>query len=517
LTGLIRFFNVSVTRLENLFPSNQLFKNVSANLIGIGWNGLLIILATPWFVSLLGMEGYGLVGFWLLMQIVLSLFDLGLGATLVREFATSSGHPDCANRRGDLLRTLECIYWPLALLLILILLSSSGWIVHHWLNLSVIQPERAVMAIRWMALALGMQFPWALYTSGLAGLQRQGRMNALQMAGNTLRYGGGVAILLWRADLVFFFLVQAAVAGVQTLATRVVLNRSLYSARTRHPVFRRQLLHEVWRYSAGMAFTMIAGALLANVDRLFLSKLLPASELGKYTLAWTVAGFLQIGIQPFYRAFFPRFAELHALGDGAGLRREYYLSCRLTGWLIIPFALVGLFFAREIFYAWLGRTDDTLVQVFRWLLLGVAGAGLMWLPAAFQQAQGWTRLHALMIAGALLIGLPCLWWAIKQWGTVGATVVWVLHGVSDVTLGLWLMHKRLLAGELLQWYRTVILQPLLLCLPIVVLSWLLLPGELKRLPAAIWIGITGVLEMIVLLMYGTIFRNKDKGFIFGNV
>jgi hypothetical protein len=75
----------------------------------------------------------------------------------------------------------------------------------------------------------------------------------------------------------------------------------------------------------------------------------------------------------------------------------------------------------------------------------------------------------------------------------------------------------LLAGELLQWYRTVILQPLLLCLPIVVLSWLLLPGELKRLPAAIWIGITGVLEMIVLLMYGTIFRNKDKGFIFGNV
>lgn len=499
-----------------MFPTSHLLKNVSANLIGIGWNGMLIILATPWFVSLLGMEGYGLVGFWLLMQIVLSLFDLGLGATLVREFAASSGQRDNASRRVDLLRTLECIYWPLALLLTLILLYSSGWIAHHWLKLNVIQPERAVVAIRWMALALGLQFPSALYTSGLAGLQQQGRMNALQMAGNTLRYGGGVAILLWRADLVLFFMVQAAVAGVQTLATRAVLNRSLRGTRMGHPVFRWQLLREVWRYSAGMAFTMIAGALLANVDRLFLSKLLPAAELGKYTLAWTVAGFLQLGIQPFYRAFYPRFSELHALGDGAGLRREYYLSCRLAGWLIIPFALVGFFFAREIFYAWLGRTDDTLVLVFRWLLLGVAGAGLMWLPAAFQQAQGWTRLHALMIAGALLLGLPCLWWAIRQWGTAGATVVWVLHGVSDVTLGLWLMHKRLLPGEFFKWYWTVIIQPFLLCLPIVVLSWLLMPAELRRLPAAIWIGITGMLEIIVLLMHDSIFRNKGKGFFFGN-
>jgi O-antigen/teichoic acid export membrane protein len=513
----MRIFKTLNLWLGGLLSSSQLFKNVSANLIGVGWNGLLIILVTPWYVSLLGMEGYGLVGFWLLMQIVLSLFDLGMGATLVREFAASEGHPDGANRRRDLLRTLEYIYWPLAFLLLIILFSSAGWIANNWLKLNVISPDQAARAIRLMALTLGMQFPCALYSSGLAGLQRQGRMNALQMAGNTLRYGGGVAILFWRADLGWFFLGQAVVAGVQTLATRGVLNRSLNGAGTRHPVFRWRLLHEVWRFSAGMAFTMVAGALLANMDRLFLSKLLPAAELGKYTLAWTVAGFLQLGIQPFYRAYFPRFAELHALGDGAGLRREYYQGCRLVGWLIIPFVLVGLFFAREIFFAWLGRTDETLVNVFRWLLLGVGGAGLMWLPASFQQAQGWTRLHAMMIAGALLFGLPCLWWAIKQWGTVGATAVWVVHGVSDVTLGLWLMHKRLLVGELLQWYRTVILHPLLLCSPIVILSWLLMPNELKRLPLAIWIGFTGLSEIIVLLVYGVIFRNKNQGFILGNI
>ena len=494
--------------LATLLSSNQLVKNVSANIIGGGWNGLLIVLATPWYVSLLGMEGYGLLGFWLLMQIVMSLFDLGLGATLVREFADPKGQQDRDSRRRDLLRTLEYIYWPLAAFLTVVILFSSGWIANDWLKLHVLSVDQVAHAIKWMALALGLQFPCALYSSGLAGLQSQGRMNVLQMAGNSLRYGGGLAILFWRADPVWFFLVQAFVAGAQTLATRAVLWRMIHSAGDEHPVFRWTLLRGVWRFSAGMALTMVAGVLLANVDRLFLSKLMPAAELGKYTLALTATGLLQLGIQPLYRAYFPRFAELFALGDAVRLRKEYYQGCRLMAAIIIPFAMIGWVFAPEIFMAWIGRVDKTIVDVFRWLLLGIVCAGLMWLPAAFQQAHGWTRLHAAMIAGALCLGAPSLLWTIKHWGTAGATAVWVLHGVSDVTLGLWLMHKRLLSGEFLLWYRTVVLPPLLCSLPIVGLSWWLIPSGLKSWSIVAWLGITSLLVIMSLI---TVMNLKKLG------
>jgi O-antigen/teichoic acid export membrane protein len=486
----------SIFWLKALLSSNRLVKNVSANLIGGGWNGLLIVFATPWYVSLLGMEGYGLLGFWLLMQIVLSLCDLGLGATLVREFADSKGRKDSVGRRRDLLRTLECIYWPLAAFLTILIFFCSGWIANNWLKLHFLSVGQVDSAIKWMALALGLQFPCALYSSGLAGLQSQGRMNFLQMLGNSLRYGGGVAILFWRADPVWFFIVQAFAAGVQTLATRAVLWRMLDGAGNGRPVFRLAFLQGVWRFSTGMAFTMIAGILLANVDRLFLSKMMPAEELGKYTLAWTATGLLQMGIQPFYRAYFPRFAELLAMSDTVRLRKEYYQGCRFMAGIIIPFAIIGWVFAPEIFIAWIGRVDKTIVDVFRWLLLGIAGAGLMWLPAAFQQAHGWTRLHAAMIAGALVLGAPSLLWTIKYWGTVGATAVWVLHGVSDVTLGLWLMHKRLLSGEFVLWYRTVVLPPLLCSLPIVGLACWLMPSDLESWSIAVWLGITSLLVLL---------------------
>ena len=467
-------------------------------MVGGAWNGLLIVSATPWYVALLTLEGYGLLGFWLLMQIVLSLFDLGLGATAVREFAEERAQQDGEGARRDLLRTLEYVYWPVAAFLTLAILVSADWIATDWLQLHVFSTSDVASAISWMAVALGLQYPNALYSSGLAGLQRQGRMNALQMAGNGLRYGGGVAILLWRADPVWFFGVQALVAGVQTLATRAVLWHMLSGAGRQPPRFRVAVLQRVWRFSAGMALTMIASVLLANVDRLFISKFLPAEELGKYALAFTATGLLQMGIQPFYRAYFPRFAELFAIGDSARLRTEYYQGCRLMAAIIIPSALMGWAFAPELFGVWIGSVDQTTVDVFRWLLLGIAGSGLMWLPAAFQQAHGWTRLHAAMIVGALVVGVPSMFMATRQWGTPGATAVWVIHGVSDVTLGLWLMHRRLLSGELVRWYRSVLLPPAVCSVPIVGLSWWLIPSGLGSLSSGAWLGVTGALVMISL-------------------
>lgn len=482
-------------RLAGALSTNRLARNVSANLLGGVWTGLLIVGATPWFVSLLSFEGYGLLSFWLLMQVVLGFFDLGLGATLIREFAASGDEVDGARRRRDLLRTLEWIYWPVAIVLTGAMVLGSDLIASRWLELRQLDPANVGSALRWMALALGLQYPSALYTSGLAGLQRQGRMNGVQMAGNGLRYVGGVAVLIWRADASLFFAWQAAVAGLQTAVLSSAVWRVIGEAPEHRPRFERDVLVRVWRFSAGMALTMVASVLLANADRIYLSKYLPAEELGKYALAFTATGLLQMGIQPFYRAYFPRFAELVALGDTETLHREYFQACRLVASVIIPAAVIGGVFAPELFRAWVGRVEPTTVLAFRYLVVGIAGSGLMWLPAAFQQAHGWTRLHAAMIAGALVVGVPALYWATGVWGAAGAAVVWVIHGVSDITLGLALMHRRLLTGELWRWYREVLLPPVLCSVPIAGIAYLLLPVSPGRWTTLAFLAASGLLAV----------------------
>jgi O-antigen/teichoic acid export membrane protein len=479
-----------VERLDaSMNRQSRLSRNVVANLLGVGSNGLLTVIATPWYIALLGMEGYGLVGFWLVLQAVLSLCDLGLGATVLREFAAVGGQQQPAGRRRDLLRTLEYVYWPAAAALSALLFIAGAWLARHWLVIDSLPAESVTRSLQWMAIAIGAQFPNALYFSGLAGLQRQGTLNVLQVIGSVVRHGGGVAILYWRPDPAWFFAVQAIAAAGQTLATRVALWRLTADAHVA-PRIQWSLLKDIWRFSAGMASTTIAGVLLANSDRLFLSKLMPTAELGVYALAWTAAGLLQLGIQPFYRAYFPRFVELYAAGDMARLRLEYYEGCRVVAAFVIPFAVIGWVFAPQIFGTWIGTSDETVVRVFRWLLVGVGAAGLMWLPAAFQQAQGWTKLHATMMFAALIVGVPSLWWTIGRWGTAGATAVWVIHGLSDATLGLWLMHRRLLEGEFAEWWRSVVLPPLLYAVPLVAVSWLLLPSNLGRAATGLWLAAT---------------------------
>lgn len=492
-------FRGMARNLAVLLSSNRSAKNVIWNLTGGAWAGVLIVLTTPRYVSLLGLEGYGILGLWLMMQVMMGLLDIGMGATLVREFADSRRDRNGLTFKRDLLRTLEIVYWAIAALLAGVLVLVAGWAGDHWLKSTALLDASMGNALRLMAIALGFQFPYALYSNGLAGLQEQGRMNTIQILGSSLRYGSGVAVLLWRADLVWFFAVQALVAAAQTFATRSVVWGMISEAGAPPPAFRSAMLRRLWRYSAGMALTALAAVLLANADRIALSKMVPTVELGKYAVAFTATGLLQLAIQPFYRAFFPRYAALVSLGDTKSLRDEYFQSCRMMGAAIIPLGTIGWVFAPQIFNAWLGKNDETILDVFRWLLIGITCSGLMWLPAAFQQAHGWTRLHAAMIAGALVLGTPIMVWAILAYGTVGATVVWIVHGVSDITLGLWLMHRRLLVGELLGWYRSVLLPPLLVSLPLVAFSRLLMPRGMNKWLDLCWIGATGLVVMAATL------------------
>jgi O-antigen/teichoic acid export membrane protein len=494
--------------LTALFSSPRSFRSVLWNLLGGGWAGLLIVLATPWYVSRLGLEGYGILGLWLMMQVLMGLLDVGMGATLVREFADFGGSRSSQESKRDLLKTLETVYWAIAVLSTLVLILAAGWLGDHWLKASALPNASVVTAIRMMAISLGLQFPYALYSNGLAGLQEHGRNIALQMVGNGLRYGGGVAVLLWRPDLAWFFAVQVVVAAFQTFAIRRVVWRLVAEVGARPPAFRMERLRKVWRFSAGMAATAVSAVLLANADRVALSKLVPTQALGMYAVAFTATGLLQMGIQPFYRVYFPRYSELVSSGGGRQLRDEYFRSCRTMASVLIPAGIVAWAFAPQLFQAWLGRSDVAIVTIFRWLLIGITCSGLAWLPAALQQAHGWTRLHAAMITGALVLGTPLMLWAIQRYGPVGATAIWVLHGISDITLGLWLMHRRLLPGELPGWYGTVVLPPMLVGPPLVGFSWWLMPSDLGRWASLCWVGTTGLVVVVACLFIHT---RVDRG------
>src|SRR6266704_2144318 len=102
----------------------------------------------PVYLRFLGIEAYGLIGFFVSFQALLSLLDLGLSSATNRELARLSVDAANAGEMRHLTRTLEVVYWAVAALIAAIVVLLAPILATHWLqagNLSVRQVDQAIV------------------------------------------------------------------------------------------------------------------------------------------------------------------------------------------------------------------------------------------------------------------------------------------------------------------------------------------------------------------------------------
>ncbi|MEA2418297.1 MAG: hypothetical protein QOE60_503, partial [Thermoleophilaceae bacterium] len=470
---------------------------VLANLAGSGWMALTALVCVPLYIGLMGIESYGLVGFFVTLVAVSSLLELGLGATLNRELARWSASGASASDSRDLVRTLEVIYWALAATMGVLTVLLAPVIANDWLRSTSLAPSTVQSAVMIMGLVLTFQIPLSLYSGGLRGLERQVQLNVVLVVMMTLRTGGAVLVLwLVSPTITAFFLWQLFGAACHTAVAGVVLWRAL--PRGRRPHVRRSLLHAVWRFAAGMSGTSILIVALTQTDKLILSNLLSLRSFGYYSLAALAAGSLGYLFLPVFQAAFPRFSSLVAADDEAGLIRIYHLMAQAVAVLIIPAALVGAAFSRRILEIWTGSTAtaDHTHALMSLLLLGTALNGLMTLPYALSLAYGWTRWPFYLNLVALGIFLPALVLAVLRYDGLGAAAVWAALNAGYVLIGIHTLHRRLLRTEKLRWYLHDVAIPLTAALAVVAVARLLVPDGLG---VAVTLALLGLILLLATL------------------
>jgi O-antigen/teichoic acid export membrane protein len=132
--------------------------NTAANLLGNAWTALMALAFIPAYVHFLGVESYGIIGLFVLLQTWLSLLDLGMTPMINREVARYTAGAKSANAIRDLARSLEWITSAVALLAVFLLLSASGFIARDWVNPGKLAVGDIVNAITIMAFIIGLRF-----------------------------------------------------------------------------------------------------------------------------------------------------------------------------------------------------------------------------------------------------------------------------------------------------------------------------------------------------------------------
>ena len=437
--------------------------NIVANLVGGALNALLGIVLVPFYLRYLGIEAYGLVGFFATLLALFGLFDLGLGLTLNRSMARLSATPGNEPQQRDLLRTLEIVYWTISAVIGSGIFLMAPVIATRWVNAENLPVATVVTAIRLMGLVGALQFPLALYQAGLLGLQRQVAANVIRTGSGALR--GAVTLLVLAyvaANLDAYFLTQAAVTLVQLVITLTLLWRTLH-ARTPGPAprFRTSILRTEWRFAATISANTIIGAFLTQSDKVVLTGLLPLSEFGYYALAGTVASALWFAISPVNTAVYPPLTQLLELGDESRLTEIYHTAAQLVAIAVIPAAATLILFGRHVILLWTqnpAAAEKTPLTV-ALLVSGTAVNGLVSVPTYLQVAAGWPQLTMYTNLASAVVLVPAIVYMATHYGAPGAASVWLFLNLCYVFISVPIMHRRLVRGEKWRWYTRDVFLP----------------------------------------------------------
>ena len=468
----------------------QVKKNTIANLIGSNWPNLLGLLLLPAYLHFLGIEAYGLVGFFWSLQGVFGLLDAGMSASLNREFARYSAQDGRGQEKRDLLRTLEVLYWPLSVAGGILLLLLAPAISGHWINPRGLPRESVQNCFYLMGLSIALQMPSSLYQGGLIGLQRQVLLNAALVVLATLR-GLGAVLILWKVSptVEAFFLWHLAVSGIQVISMRLLLWGSLPGT-GKSPVFRKDLLKEVWSYAAYISGNSVAGVFLTQADKLILVRLLSLETFGYYMLAWIVASSLWAIILPINTALFPKFVQLFERRQEHDIVNLFHHASQVMAVAIIPIGMFLMLFSNQILLLWtrnpaIAENAHLLVSL---LVLGVTLNGMCSVPGNISAAFGWPQLVMHVNIGQAVVLFPAILFATSRYGAIGAATIYVIMNSTYMFVMVPILFRRYLRKEKWKWYLVDVGKPLAGAAAAGIVMLWLLPPHLSPMSTAIYLA-----------------------------
>lgn len=440
----------------------SLGRNLLAGLANSVWSALVGLAAVPFYLKYLGIEAYGLIGFFVTTQAVLSLLDMGLAPTINREVARCSASGDL-KEASKLLHTLAVVYWSMAGAIALLVLMLAPLIAEYWLQSKQLSLQTISHAVMLMGLVVACRWPIGLYQGALIGAQRLAVSSGINMVMVTIGSLGAVAVLAFVSPTIeAFFIWQAGVGLVYATAMRLAAWRII--GRSGQVRFDPEKLKSVWRFTAGMSGIGLTALVFTQLDKVILSKMLGLEEFGHYMLATVVVSGLYVLISPVFNVVYPRMTALVAKGEIEKLTDLYRSGTRLLAAVLFSVAMLLAVFAEDLVHIWTGNLEiaSSVAPVISLLAVGSALHGVMHFPYALQLAYGMTRLPLMINSILMIVLLPLIILFALTYGALGGAMAWLVLHVLYVLLGTWLTHRSLLKGMGTNWLFQDVGIPLML-------------------------------------------------------
>ena len=433
-------------------------KNILANYIGQIYVMALSVLVMPMYLHHMGAEAYGLVGFFILMQVFLNLLDAGFSLTLGRQVAEARGNSDKFKIFFKLLRSIEVIFFVLSIIIILLVYIVSDWISQEWIKANALGQDTIQHCITLMGIILSIRWFSTVYKSGINGFEDQVWLNKVNILLATLKYLGSLFVLMFLSqDIKIFFYYQLIIGIIELVILNFRMYKLLPINEIREDIFSLKIeitvIKSILPFSVSIAYTTLVWTLLMQFDKLILSSVLTLEKFGYFSIIIIISSSLIAIATPVFLAISPKMTMLLSSGEDFKMQDIYKKMTQMITWIVSSTSLLICIYSDQILYILFGD-----IEASKWgsniLILYTLGYTFFVLGSFqyyLQNSFGDLRYYVLGASLLVAFQIPVMYYYIIKYEAIGSGFVWLAFNFLWFVFFTLIIHNKFLPKFHLKW------------------------------------------------------------------
>ena len=172
------------------------------------------------------------------------------------------------------------------------------------------------------------------------------------------------------------------------------------------------------------------------------------------------------------------------------------------------------FFTNELVFLWTQNLEiaaavSPLVKI---LATGNFVSCLLYIPYQAQLAYGWTSLSVKVNVFAVILLIPALLLVTMQYGAIGAASIWLILNLGYFFIGSWLMFRRILSNEKLNWYINDVIIPVCMCSFSGYMAWIFFANSTNE--SALLVSARLIVSWMGVFILAIISTNRIRQYVF---
>lgn len=334
--------------------------NVISNYIGQITIAILNFIFIPTYIKYIGVEAYGLVGMFAVLQIALNAIDGSIIPLISREMSCYLGGTKPLDSLRNLLRTSEILCLAIGFIFSIIVFISSDFLASQWFIVEKLPIELVSDAIKIAIFVVALRAMEDLYKGVLTGLQKQVTQNIIAIICAIFRFVGVIyALEYFEASIKTFYYWQL-LSSILTTFVYIVFSYINIPEMLSKSKFSIDEIKNNLGFSLGSLFYALTVFISTQTDKIIISKLIPLTEVGYYTLSFSITNVLVMIANPVTLAFYPKIVTLRSQEQEELAKNNFHLCCQIVNLTCGVAAFSLIFFGYSIIGFWTKNHDLTI-------------------------------------------------------------------------------------------------------------------------------------------------------------